>query len=67
MIVSSPLPQSLRHITFSNISTKDVLFLHVWPGGGGTPYRGLYGEAPPERGAFSRLHYTEGQANLLLK
>ena len=25
------------------------------PGGGGTPYNGLYGEAPPERGAFFRL------------
>ena len=24
-------------------------------GGGGTPYNGLYEEAPPERGAFSRL------------
>ena len=25
------------------------------PGGGGTPYNGLYGEAPPERGTFFRL------------
>ena len=25
------------------------------PPGGGTPYNGLYGEAPPERGAFFRL------------
>ena len=25
------------------------------PGGGGTPYIGLYGEAPPERGTFFRL------------
>ena len=24
-------------------------------GGGGTPYNGLYGEAPPERGTFIRL------------
>ena len=24
-------------------------------GGGGTPYNGLYGEAPPERGLFFRL------------
>ena len=24
-------------------------------GGGGTPYNGLYGEAPPERGAFFSL------------
>ena len=25
------------------------------PGGGGTPYNGLYGEAPPERGTFFKL------------
>ena len=25
------------------------------PGGGGTPYNGLHGEAPPERGTFFRL------------
>jgi len=25
------------------------------PGGGGTPYNGLYGEVPPERGTFFRL------------
>ena len=25
------------------------------PGEGGTPYNGLYGEAPPERGTFFRL------------
>ena len=25
------------------------------PGGGGTPYIGLYGEAPPEMGTFFRL------------
>ena len=24
-------------------------------GGGGTPYNGLHGEAPPERGTFFRL------------
>ena len=24
-------------------------------GGGGTPYNGLYGEAPPERGTFFRF------------
>ena len=29
---------------------------HVYPGGGGgTPYNGLYGEVPPERGTFFRL------------
>ena len=25
------------------------------PGGGGSPYNGLYGEAPPKRGTFFRL------------
>ncbi len=29
------------------------------PGGGGTPYNGLYGEAPPERGTFFRLKVYE--------
>ena len=28
---------------------------HVGVRGGGTPYNGLYGEAPPERGTFFRL------------
>ena len=29
------------------------------PGGGGTPYNGLYGEAPPKRGIFFRLQVYE--------
>ena len=28
-------------------------------GGGGTPYNGLYGEVPPERGTFFRLEVCE--------
>ena len=28
---------------------------HPPPPGGGIPYNGLYGEAPPERGTFFRL------------
>ena len=31
------------------------------PGGGGTPYNGLYEEAPPERGTFSGFKYEKGQ------
>ena len=31
----------------------------LYPGGGGTPYNGLYGEAPPERGTFFRLEVYE--------
>jgi len=27
----------------------------IWPGGEGTSYNGLYGEAPPERSSFFRL------------
>jgi len=27
---------------------------------GGTPYNGLYGEAPPERGTFFRLQVFKG-------
>ena len=29
------------------------------PGGGGTPYNGLYREAPPERGTFFEPHVYE--------
>ena len=29
------------------------------PPGGGTPYNGLYGEAPPERSTFFRLQVYE--------
>ena len=33
---------------------------------GGTPYDGLYGEAPPERGIFFRLQVYERVGILLL-
>ena len=33
--------------------------IHPPGGGGGTPYNGLYGEAPPERGIFFRLKVYE--------
>ena len=29
------------------------------PGGGGTPYKALYGKAPPERGTFFRFQVYE--------
>ena len=32
------------------------------PGGRGTPYNGLYGEAPPERGTFLGSRYMKGLA-----
>ena len=44
----------------SNESYQAVLFYVAFKvpgmgGGGGTPYSGLYGEAPPKRGTFFRL------------
>ena len=30
------------------------------PAPGGTPYNGLYGEAPPDRGTFFRLQVYKG-------
>ena len=37
-------------------SLKNALWVNgVGTRGGGTPYNGLYGEAPPERGTFFRL------------
>ena len=38
---------------FSAIKIK--LSKNVLSGRGGTPYNGLYGEVPPERGTFFRL------------
>ena len=41
-----------------NRESKETKRLLTWmPGGGvgGTPYNGLYGEAPPERGTFFML------------
>ena len=32
---------------------------HILGGGQGTPYNGLYGEAPPKRGTFFRLQVYE--------
>ena len=37
------------------------------PGEGGTPYDGLYGEAPPERGTFFRLQVYERVGILLVE
>ena len=37
-----------------------VMRLYIPPGGGGvTPYNGLYGEAPPERGTFFRFQVNK--------
>ena len=37
------------------------------PRGGGTPYNGLYGVAPPERGTFFRLQVYEREEILLVE
>ena len=34
-------------------------FAYDIPGGGGTPYKSLYGEAPPARGSFFTLQVYE--------
>ena len=34
---------------------KTQTIIAIARGGGGTPYNGLYGKAPPERGTFFRL------------
>ena len=40
-----------------------LLKIRARPGEGTTPYNGLYGEAPPERGTFliSRFRYIKGR------
>ena len=35
--------------------SENILFVELSSWGWGTPYNGLYGEAPPERGTFFRL------------
>lgn len=37
------------------------------PGGGGTPYNGIYGETPSKRGTFFRLHVNERVRILLFE
>ena len=45
-LCATPLQGSQHKRTFDRFTRE---------GGGGTPYNGLYGEAPPERGTFFRL------------
>ena len=50
----------------SSWCTKKTRF--PWGGGKGcTPYNGLYGEAPPERGTFCRLQAYERVGILLVE
>ena len=45
------------HSFLKQATLGNVLLISFAPGGGGggTPYNGLYGEAPPKRGTFFRL------------
>ena len=55
-----PLPL-LFHLS-SSVNFRHESSMKGFPnpgGGGGTPYNGLYGEAPPERGTFFRLEGCE--------
>ena len=49
----------LSNLNKVRVHTNTALLLQDtasdWPGGGGTPYNGPYGEAPPERGTFFSL------------
>ena len=38
---------------------QQFLPIHFYSNPRGTPYNGLYGEAPPERGTFLRLRYIK--------
>ena len=58
--MGGPSPQKTGHATSSPGDNDHLGVLQCYdiqPGGGGrgTPYSGLYGEAPPERGTFFRL------------
>ena len=54
-----PLVKNERYSVFDSCFIDEKLSHNGEPvtrgGGGGTPYNGLDGEAPPERGTFFRL------------
>ena len=43
-----------RQLMMARLRKKWIVWLE-YPGKGGTPYNGLYGEAPPERGTLFKL------------
>ena len=50
----------LTRALYENIRYISIKAIYVpGGGGGGTPYNGLYREAPPERGTFFRLQGYE--------
>ena len=50
----------------NTLLTRNRIFT-TGEGGGGTPYNGLYGEAPPERGIFFRLQVYKRVGTLLVE
>ena len=40
-----------------------IFYSFGWGGGGGTPYNGLFGEAPLERGTDFKLEVYKGVGN----
>ena len=48
-----------HHITIYNAMWHAGVLPGWGWGGGGTPYNGLYGEAPPERGTFKRVGISQ--------
>ena len=52
--MSTPMSLLARDQALSRVGVEVVS-----RGGGDTPYNGLYGEAPPERGTFFRLEVCE--------
>ena len=64
-------PPSLQYLRRSNLSFRAYTFKtsRYAParGGGSTPYDGLYGKAPPERGIFFRLRVYETVGISLVK
>jgi len=45
----------LEEVPATRCTQTIVTFTPGEGGGGGTPYSGVYGEAPPQRGTFSKL------------
>ena len=60
---------ALHFLYNSNLRVEDLLTRNriSITRGGGTPYNGLYGEAPPERGIFFRLQVYKRVGTLLVE
>ena len=56
---SGQLNQNRKSSKFGNEIKKIDLYISLGGGGGGTPYNGLNGWAPPKRGIFFRPQVYE--------